>query len=126
VTVTTPQLPVAFELHAEPGLTGGVYANNLIIWHTAHEFTLDFSVNSKPPQAAQTEDGTEVISVPHELVARVRIPPSLVFDVIRTINEAMTGYEAMLGPIPRPGEQDTPLYPPADLGDTGTGPPPQD
>ncbi len=122
--MTTPpqQPPVAFELHADPSLAGGVYANNLVIWHTAHEFTLDFTVNSQPPQPAVAEDGTTVIRVPHQLVARVRIPPGLIFDVIRAINENMTNYERAFGQIRRPG-QDQPLYPPPDLGNTGSAPP---
>lgn len=106
-------------------MAGGVYANTLSIWHTAHEFTLDFAVNSQPPQPAQTEDGMTVLRVPAQLVARVRIPPGAVFDVLRAINENMTNYERAYGPIHRPG-QEAPLYPPTALGDTGTEPPQQD
>ena len=115
-------LPVAFEVHADPSMTGGVYANALGIWHTEHEFTLDFTVNSQPPQPMQTEEGVTVVHVPHQLVARVRIPPGVVFDVLRAINENMTRYEAAFGPIRRRGKEQ-PLYPPPDLGNTGSEPP---
>ncbi len=113
---------VAFELRADPAMVGGVYANALSVWHTAHEFTLDFIVNAAPPQPAQTPEGESVISAPHQLVARIRIPPGSVFEMIRAINENMTHYEGRFGPIRRPGE-DTPLYPPPGLGDTGNEPP---
>lgn len=117
-----PPHRVAFELHADPSVVGGVYANALAVWHTAHEFTLDFMVNSNPPQPAQTPEGETVISAPHQLMARVRIPPGAVFEIIRAINENMTNYERVFGPIRRPGE-DTPLYPPPGLGNTGNEPP---
>lgn len=115
-------LPVAFELRAEPHMAGGVYANGLAIWHTAHEFTLDFMVNAQPPQPAQTEDGVAVLRTPYQLVARVRVPPGAVFDVLRALNENMTQYEQAYGPIRKPGD-DQPLYPPADMGNTDTEPP---
>jgi hypothetical protein len=116
-----PQPRVAFELHGDPGPGGGVYANALAVWHTPHEFTLDFMVTANPPQPAQTPEGETVIRAPHQLVARVRIPPGAVFDIIRAINENMTNYEQAFGPIRRPG-QDTPLYPPSGPGDTGNEP----
>ncbi len=103
-------------------MAGGVYANALAVWHTAHEFTLDFMVNSQPPQATQSEDGQAVLRVPHQLVARVRIPPGAAFEVIRAISENMTSYERSYGQIQRPGA-DEPLYPPRDMGNTGNGSP---
>jgi len=115
---------VAFELRAEPGLASGVYANALAVWHTAHEFTLDFMVNAQPPQPAQTPEGEPVIHAPHQLVARVRISPGVIFAVIRAINENMDNYERVFGQIQRPGQEE-PLYPPPDLGDTGNSEPPQ-
>lgn len=102
-------------------MTGGVYANALAVWHTAHEFTLDFAVHAEPPQPAQTDTGQTVIRAPHRLVARVRIPPTALFDIIRAINENMTHYESAFGQIRRPGPE-TPLYPPPGLGDTGNEP----
>jgi hypothetical protein len=123
--MTTPQGPaprVMFELHGDPGPGGGVYANTLAVWHTPHEFTLDFIVTANPPQPVQTEEGETVIRAPHQLVARVRIPPSVAFDVIRAINENMTHYENRFGPIRRVGQNDTPLYPPDDVGNTGNEP----
>jgi len=67
------------EVQADPAMTGGVYANALAIWHTAHEFTLDFMVPSQPAQPAVTPEGQQVIRNPQRLVARVRVPPSTVF-----------------------------------------------
>jgi Protein of unknown function (DUF3467) len=109
---------IAFELQADPGLLGGVYANGLSVWHTISEFTLDFVVNSQPQTPARTDTGETVIRAPHQLVARVRIPPGKVFDVIRAINDNLTNYEQTFGPL-SPREPYTPLYPPGDTGDSG-------
>ena len=43
--------------------------------------------------------------MPLVVVARVLVPTGLIFDVLRTLNEAMTGYEAVFGEIRRPEAQ---------------------
>jgi hypothetical protein len=113
-----PQL--AFETHADPALETGSYANALAIWHTPHEFTFDFLVSSAPAQSAKNERGEDVIRAPHRLVARLRVPPTAVFDIIRTINENLTMYEQRFGAIRAPGSQHL-LYPPEDPGGEGQG-----
>src|SRR5215472_10306820 len=90
---------MSFETHADPDQQVGSYANALAIWHTAHEFTFDFLVSSEPPQPA-----------------RIRIPPTAVFDIIRTVNQNLTLYEQRFGQIRPPGAQ-MPLYPPDDPAD---------
>jgi hypothetical protein len=102
---------MALETHADPALEAGSYANALAIWHTAHEFTFDFLVTSAPPQPVRGDNGEQVIRAPHRLVARVRVPPTAVFDIIRTINENLTMYEQRFGQIRQPGAE-PPLYPP--------------
>lgn len=111
VSEPPPQPRVEFEAHTDPALEAGVYSNGVAIWHTAHEFTFDFFVNSQPPAEARTPEGEQVIRAPHRLVARVRIPPTSVFDIIRTINQNLTLYEQQFGQIRQPG-QDSPLFPP--------------
>jgi hypothetical protein len=120
--VTEPAKPkMAFETHADPAQEAGAYANALAIWHTGHEFTFDFLVNSEPPQSTRTEDGDEVIRAPHRLVARIRVPPTAVFDIIRTINQNLTLYEQRFGQIRLPGSE-PPLYPPEGPPDDLTAP----
>ena len=94
---------IEFEPHADPALEAGCYANGLAIWHTIHEFTFDFFVSSQPPSEARTADGEMVIRAPHRLVARVRIPPTSVFDIIRTVSQNLALYEQKFGPIRTPG-----------------------
>ena len=106
---------IEFESHSDPALEAGAYANGLAIWHTPHEFTFDFLVSSQPPRQARTPEGETVIRAPHRLVARIRIPPTSVFDIIRTINENLTMYEQQFGQIRQPGSN-VPLYPPEEPG----------
>lgn len=92
---------VSFEFRIAPELEVGQYANVLGVWHTAHEFTLDFSVTLPP--VAPTDDSEGAI-VPCQIVSRVKVAPSLIFDLLRTLNENMTRYEAQFGEIQRPGQ----------------------
>ena len=118
---------IEFEPHADPSLEAGAYANGLAVWHTLHEFTFDFFVSSQPPTEARTESGEVVIRAPHRLVARVRVPPTSVFDIIRTISQNLALYEQKFGPIRTPGAE-APLYPPEEPGgppgESGAQPPP--
>jgi hypothetical protein len=94
-----------FQVQVPPELEGGAYANFLSVWHTGHEFTLDFSA-TQPPQVMDPEDPASAITVPCRVVARIKIPPTVVFDVIRAINENMTRYESVFGEIRRRDEGD--------------------
>lgn len=89
-----------FQVEVPPQEIGGRYANFLGVWHTPHEFTLDFAV-TQPPQG-DPEDADGPVVVPLHVTARVKIPPSLVFDILRALNENMTRYEDTFGPIHRP------------------------
>ena len=93
------QRPANFNVHVPPELEGGTYANFLSVWHTGYEFTLDFAVQP-PPDVPQNP--AEPLSVPCRAVTRVKIPPSLIFDIMRALNENMTTYENTFGEIQRP------------------------
>jgi hypothetical protein len=86
-----------FELRATAEVETGVYANFLSVWHTGHEFTLDFAATQ---QVEPSEHGGMV--VPCRIVARVKVPPTLAFDIIQTLNANMTRYEETFGEIRRP------------------------
>ena len=93
------QRPTNFDVQVPPDLEGGSYANFLSVWHTGHEFTLDFAVTQPP---VVPENATEPITVPCRIVTRVKIPPTLIFDILRALNENMTTYEGTFGEIQRP------------------------
>ena len=87
------QAPLQFELQLPDTMSGGVYANFLGVWHTAHEFTLDFAV-TQPASLAQTPDGQTVTHVPCQVVSRIKVPPTVLFDFLRTLNENLTAWES--------------------------------
>lgn len=103
-TPARPQ-PLHFAIDLPAELEGGAYANVLAAWHSAYEFTLDFA--STGPVRPRTVNGEPVdgYEVPCRIVSRVKIPVPLVFDVIRTLNEEMTKYEAEYGEIRRPEQR---------------------
>jgi hypothetical protein len=98
--------PTHYELRVPPEIEGGVYANFLGVWHTAHEFTLDFAA-TLPAEPMESPDGP-AIRVPCRVTARVKVPPTLVFEILRALNLNMTGYEERFGEIRRPGEEESP------------------
>ncbi len=97
VTTEPQQPPLHFEFSISDDLAAGSYANFLGVWHTAHEFTLDFAV-TQPPGQAQAADGQTVTRVPCQVVARVKVPPTVLFDFLRTLNENLDQWERAFHP----------------------------
>ena len=94
-----PDRPIELKIDVPPELEGGTYANVLNVWHTAYEFTLDFGVMQ---QVGEPEDPDAALQVPVRVVSRVRIPVTLLFQVLKALNTNMTGYESTFGPIREP------------------------
>ena len=86
------------QLNVPPEKIAGHYANVVSVWNTPYDFAIDFCINQ--PYAAGPD------SMAAQVVARVRIPPTLVFALIRALNENLGQYEETYGPIRQPGEQD--------------------
>jgi len=55
---------------------------------------------SLPIEMAIDQNGNHIAIAPQQLVSRVKIPPPLVFQVMRNLNTAMDQYEAQYGKIP--------------------------
>ena len=91
-----PEFQVVVPPEKEPGL----YSNFLGVWHSPYEFTLDFCV-TQPPQPSEQDQERTVM--PCLVVSRLKIPVTLIFDVVRALNENMTRYEETFGEIRRPG-----------------------
>lgn len=69
----------------------GHYANLVGVWHTPHEFAIDFCVVQPFLPGGP---GAQVVS-------RVRIPPTIVFELLKTLNQNLTEYEKTYGEIQR-------------------------
>ena len=70
------------------GQKHGIYANFLVVSHSPHEFTLDFC------QLVPTGQADKVVA---EVVARVKVAPTLVGKIITALNTNMTNYENRYG-----------------------------
>lgn len=85
------------DLDVPEELQAGVYASVLSAWYTPHEFTLDFGIQVADDPARQLRG-----------VARVKVPPGVVFKMIRILHTRMTRYEEEFGSIhyPEPRSDD--------------------
>ncbi len=102
-----------FNIQVPSELETGVFADFLSVWHSPHDFTLDFGVTLQA-EASVAEGGGQRINVPCRIVARVKIPLTLAQDVLRAMSENVSQYEETAGTIRRPGD-DKPTYPPEEL-----------
>lgn len=63
-----------------PGELQNTYANFLAVWHSQHEFTLDFMVTGMATPGPEA-----VTNVPARVVARIKVPPTVVDDILRAL-----------------------------------------
>ena len=96
-----PDREANLDFDITPEVRRGVYANTLNIWYSPYEFALEWGL-AQPLEAVDPDDSASPLRMPLVIVARVLVPTGLIFDVLRTLNEAMTGYEAVFGEIRRP------------------------
>jgi hypothetical protein len=88
-----------FEVQLPPELETGQYANFLAVWHSPHDFTLDYAVTG---QATQDADGA--VTVPCRVVARIKIPLTVVEAMLQALATNVSLFEQAAGRIHRPGE----------------------
>jgi hypothetical protein len=70
----------------------GVFADFVRAWHTKDGFVLDFASLTEP--AAQTDDG---VLIKANVVSRVRIPPSQVFELMKALEAQLSAWEKETG-----------------------------
>jgi hypothetical protein len=66
------------------------YADMAAVSHNQHGFTIDFAADS-----GTDEHGV----VTAQVVSRVKVPPTVVFQIIKAISENLDNYEKRFGPI---------------------------
>jgi hypothetical protein len=91
------------QIQVPDDLQAGVYANMALVWHTPFDFTLDFAALQPTVPDAAGEPVT-----PARVVARVKFPPSQIFQLLQAINANMTKYEEAFGPITAPAQEPPP------------------
>lgn len=75
----------------DPEMRHGLYANFLVVSHTAHEFTLDF---------CQSLPGSEGSM---DVVSRVKVAPTMVGRILEALSENLAVYENRFGSVPHVG-----------------------
>jgi hypothetical protein len=96
-----PEREIDFDFDVSEEAGAAVYANIVSIWYSPYEFALDWGL-TEAAEAEDPDDPASPLRIPVSVVARLRVPTGLIFDVLRALNEAMTAYEAIFGEIRRP------------------------
>ncbi|MDE0498168.1 MAG: hypothetical protein OXH86_12530 [Acidimicrobiaceae bacterium] len=73
--------------------SGGVHANSARVWHTRHEFTVDFLA----PWLHPSHDDDSLL-----IVARVRIPSTAMFGIVQGMSNGIGEYELEHGRLTPP------------------------
>lgn len=79
-----PDQPRAYEALAGDVPLGGVYANTVEIWHTSHEFTVEFLAGLPPGASGEARA---------VYVARLKIPPELAWKLTKILIQHIDRFE---------------------------------
>lgn len=82
------------EIQMPDELVPGAYADFVAVWHSRESFTLDFAALAGPATTSQSPSGEQVTSGTARVVARVRIPPSQVFELMKALEKQLSQWEA--------------------------------
>jgi hypothetical protein len=86
------------EMTVTPETEVGAYAAFVSVWRTQDCFVLDFATEVRPPEVTEDpEAGTLYVHVPARVVSRVRIPPSQVWELMKTLEQNLSAYERETG-----------------------------
>ena len=91
------------EIVMPEGNIPGVHADLVGVWHTRDSFVLDFSAIVEPPRMEPAPVGNVIVERA-QVVARVRIPPSQVFEIMKALEQQLSLWERETGARPTSGE----------------------
>jgi len=89
-----------YEINLPEAQRQGHSADFASIWHTRDTFVLDFIAQITPPQPGQDQAGQAVARIPADIVTRVRIPASQVWEIMKALEQQYTAWEAETGHRP--------------------------
>lgn|GEM_PF-4073583 len=82
----------------------GTHADFVNLWHTPDTIVLDFASLRQPPYLQVDDAGQEVAIAPTRIVARLRLPPRQIWDLMRALEKELTAWENETGQrLPPPG-----------------------
>lgn len=92
--------------------SAGTYANGFATWSNQTDFTIDYFVHLPTNEQVDEETGDTYLRVPVQVVARIKLPPTLIFRLMQQLESAYTEYERVFGPVTPLGD-DPSLAPPS-------------
>lgn len=76
----------------------GEYASFASVWRAQECFVIDFAIEVRPPEVSEEpESATRYVHVPARVVARVRIPPGQVWELMKALEQNLSAYERETG-----------------------------
>ncbi len=96
--VTDEPLDTRVEITVPPDEEVGAFAGFASVWRAQDSFVLDFATEVRPPEVAEDRaTGERYVHVPARVVARVRIPPGQVWELMRALEKNLSAYERERG-----------------------------
>lgn len=95
MTDEQPSQPLQrFEIEMSAEVEAGLHADFANLWHTPDTIVLDFASLRQPPYLhVDSDTGTEVAIAPTRIVARVRLPPRQMWELMRALEKELTAWE---------------------------------
>lgn len=101
MTTPSPQEPTErrFDIEISPEIEAGIYADFASLWHTPDSFVIDFAALRRPPYTTEEDPQTGRVAavLPTRIVARVRIPPGQVFELMKALEQQLSMWEKETG-----------------------------
>jgi hypothetical protein len=87
------------EISVPPEAEVGVFAGFASVWRARDSFVLDFATEVRPPEMIVEDAESEgpYVHIPARVVARVRIPPSQVWELMKALEQNLSAYERERG-----------------------------
>jgi len=80
-----------------PDKVAGVHADFVSAWHTPDTFVLDFATLVQAAHPATDPDGNKFVQLDAQIVARVKIPPGQVFEIMKALEKQLSAWEKETG-----------------------------
>jgi hypothetical protein len=97
-TVNDQPLEHRVEIAVNPENEVGEYASFASVWRAQDCFVIDFATEVRPPEVSEDpESRMRYVHVPARVVARVRIPPSQVWELMKALEQNLSAYERERG-----------------------------
>jgi hypothetical protein len=87
------------ELIVPEDQSAGTYANGFGTWFNQTDFTIDYFVHLPANEQIDEETGSTYLHAPVQVVARIKLPPTLIFRLMQQLESTYTEYERMFGAV---------------------------